>query len=541
MLLRAQSNNKLKIPPSFMFYQENYEMATLSRIGKEKVLNHHHEVPYKVLEKQYTFGDEKNENKIIHWDNLEALKSLLPEYEGKIKCIYIDPPYNTGNEGRVYNDNVSHPKIKKWLHQVVGKEWEDLSRHDKWLCMMYPRLKLLHKLLKEDGVIFISIDDNEQANLKLMMDEIFGSGNFIWDFIWKARSWKWWTTWFIAEIHEHVLFFSKDIKKVQIKWDIRIWKERKEQLRQRWQWDKREDRPSMFFPIYTPEWIEVLPIKDDWTEWRWRVWRVKMDELRNQWLIEFKQNNWRWQAYRIYEEWNITETAVDSIISWVWTASNWTILLKEIFWDKVFDTAKPVDLLEYLIWLVSNNKTDIILDSFSWSWTTAHAVLNLNKQDGWNRKFILIEMEDYAETITAERVKRVINGYGEDTKRTEWTGWGFEYYELGQPLFLDEENLNEAVGEDKLREYIWYTETKTPFTEPKKKNKYFLGTNHDADFYFFYEKNKATTLNYEFLSSLETKKNKQFVIYADLCLLSEEFMRKHNIIFKKIPRDITKF
>ena len=161
-------------------------MPTLHWIGKDKVMNHQLTVPFRVLEHGYGFTDgnlgsseTQSGNKIIHGDNLEALKALLPEYEGKIKCIYIDPPYNTGNEGWVYNDNVNDPKIKKWLHEVVGKEGEDLSRHDKWLCMMYPRLKLLHKLLAEDGAIFISIDDNEQASLRLILDEIFGANNFI--------------------------------------------------------------------------------------------------------------------------------------------------------------------------------------------------------------------------------------------------------------------------------------------------------------------------------------------------------------------------
>lgn len=161
-------------------------MPTLNWIGKEKVINHHQDVPFKILKPQYGFdnGTEKKEptnvgNKIIHGDNLEALKSLLPEYEGRIKCIYIDPPYNTGNESWVYNDNVNHPKIKKWLGEVVGKDGEDLTRHDKWLCMMYPRLKLLHKLLAKDGAIFISIDDNELAHLKLICDEIFGPNNYL--------------------------------------------------------------------------------------------------------------------------------------------------------------------------------------------------------------------------------------------------------------------------------------------------------------------------------------------------------------------------
>jgi adenine-specific DNA-methyltransferase len=189
-------------------------MPTLHWIGKEKVINHHLDVPYKVLEHTYHFNNEiqtlhsptessvqetiddssnkitpghPSPNKIIHGDNLEALKSLLPEYEGKIKCIYIDPPYNTGNEGWVYNDNVTDPKIKKWLGQVVGKESEDLSRHDKWLCMMYPRLKLLHKLLADDGAIFISIDDIEVNNLRLVLNEIFGNNAFISQLVWKSR------------------------------------------------------------------------------------------------------------------------------------------------------------------------------------------------------------------------------------------------------------------------------------------------------------------------------------------------------------------
>ena len=160
-------------------------MPTLEWIGKDKVINYHQKVPYKVLEEQYTYNAEKSDNMIIRGDNLEALKALLPKYEGRIKCIYIDPPYNTGNEGWVYNDNVNDPKIKKWLGEVVGKEGEDLSRHDKWLCMMYPRLKLLQKLLSDEGAIFISIDDTEVSNLRLVCDEIFGISNFYGDVIWQ--------------------------------------------------------------------------------------------------------------------------------------------------------------------------------------------------------------------------------------------------------------------------------------------------------------------------------------------------------------------
>ena len=162
-------------------------MPSLNWIGKDKVLNHHNEVPYRVLNKKYSYGDDDAGNMIIHGDNLEALKSLLPKYEGKIKCIYIDPPYNTGNEGWIYNDNVKDPQIAKWLGEVVGKEGDDLSRHDKWLCMMYPRLRLLQKLLSPDGVIFVSIDDIEVSYLRLVMDEIFGKSKFIAQLIWKSR------------------------------------------------------------------------------------------------------------------------------------------------------------------------------------------------------------------------------------------------------------------------------------------------------------------------------------------------------------------
>jgi adenine-specific DNA-methyltransferase len=166
-------------------------MPTLNWIGKDKIVNHHQDVPYRVLEHQYGFtekGKQKNEtesgNIIIEGDNLEALKTLLPTYEGNINCISIDPPYNTGTENWIYNDNVNHPKIKQWLNQIVGKEGDDLSRHDKWLCMMYPRLKLMHKLLKDDGLIFINIDDNELHNLVAIMNEIFGVKNKISILVW---------------------------------------------------------------------------------------------------------------------------------------------------------------------------------------------------------------------------------------------------------------------------------------------------------------------------------------------------------------------
>jgi adenine-specific DNA-methyltransferase len=218
--------------------------------------------------------------------------------------------------------------------------------------------------------------------------------------------------------------------------------------------------------------------------------------------------------------------------------------LKKIFPEvkvtSLFPTPKPFQLVDYILQLATNNN-DIILDSYAGSGTTAQAVLNINKQDGGSRKFILVEMEDYAETITSERVKRVIQGYGEGSMKSEGTGGRFDFYELGKPMFLEDGNLNELVGVEKIRQYVYYTETKTPLTETKHKdNKHFLVKNNDTAYYFNYEQDEVTTLDHTFLATMKTKAE-QYVIYADNCLLTKDFMTKHHIIFKKIPRDITRF
>lgn len=191
-------------------------MPTLGWIGKDKVINHHLDVPYRVLERRYSYDengihdeDINSDNMIIHGDNLSALKSLLPRFEGEIKCIYIDPPYNTGNEGWVYNDNLNDPRIVNWLGKVVGNEGEDLSRHDKWLCMMYPRVKILHRLLHDEGVIFISIDDNELYNLKAVCDEIFGQNCFVANTSWQRTYSMRNDSKGIASEVEHILIYSK--------------------------------------------------------------------------------------------------------------------------------------------------------------------------------------------------------------------------------------------------------------------------------------------------------------------------------------------
>jgi adenine-specific DNA-methyltransferase len=593
-------------------------MPTLNWIGKEKVVSHHQDVPYRVLEHKYGFTADKGEqteptnsgNIIIHGDNLEALKSLLPEYEGKIKCIYIDPPYNTGNEGWTYNDNVNHPKIKKWLDETLkAKEQDkvaaigvdDLTRHDKWLCMMYPRLQLLQKLLSKDGVIFISINfPHEHVHLKCICNEIFGEHNYLGDLTWESTTQpiNSGSARFNLQIKtEPILFYCKD-KKYQNGFLLqeietglnyphqgKLGKCRFEIIEKSDAGDYQRD--TMKFPI-----LGQLPREGK----RWQIGIDTAKYLESRDRLEIVDGMVKKAIYpedeldkrKFYPFWSHLSA------SEVGSALLGKEILNEVMGRAVgFDTVKPPKLIEEL--LSHFPKDSIILDSFAGSGTTAHAVLNLNKSDNGNRKFILVEMEDYAYTITAERTKRVITGYDysgnkksalksysvnlttlknadkiiddynsfkADQKYSEvkiesnngkitiqgseklngkiaGTNGEFDFYILGLPLLDENYNLNEQVGLDKIKEYIWFSETRTSFNEPNKEP-YFLGIKDDSAYYFIYEKERLTTLDYDSLELIKTK-GEQYVIYADNCLLPQGFMAKKNIIFKKIPRDITRF
>lgn len=582
-------------------------MPTLNWIGKDKVLNHHLEVPFHVLERQYSFDeagkheeDNGSENMIIHGDNLLALKSLLPKYEGKIKCIYIDPPYNTGNENWVYNDNVNDPHIQRWLHQVVGKEGEDLSRHDKWLCMMYPRLKLLQRLLADDGVIFISIDDNEQANLKLICDEIFGVNCFVADTSWqRTYSTRNDSKGIVSEV-EHVLIYSKQTNwnpnklprtaEMNSKYknpdnDIAVWRTDNAYA------PGAVSHQGMVYAIQHPfngkmlypsngscwryQQETMLAIMNGWCEYELK----EIDDINERALIcgvaegdvrknvkaivlkkslsESKEHAEKVLKKGPWPKFFFTKNGKGGIARktylknvggklptnlWKHDDVGHTDEAKKemlnIFGGKTtFDTPKPTRLLQFIL-TIATNKDSIILDSFAGSGTTAHAVLNMNRADGGNRKFICIEMMDYADTITAERVKRVINGYGEGKKTVDGTGGSFSYYELGEPLLVDDK-LNNVVSTEKIREYIYYMETKQALPEASADEPMLLGVYHGAAYYFNYEKDASTTLNAAFLKSIKTQAE-AYVIYADTCVLSENKLQQFHITFKKIPRDIAR-
>ena len=534
-------------------------MPMLKWAGKDKVVNHHNEVPFRVLERKWGHGEVSSpENMIIHGDNLAALKSLLPRYEGKVKCIYIDPPYNTGNEGWVYNDNVNDPQIKKWLGEVVGKEGEDFSRHDKWLCMMYPRLRLLQKLLSNDGAIFISIDDNEFSRLRFMCDEVFGQDNFIASLIWRKADSPSSNTVPLISDHEYILVYAKDGSKLKLRpmdapeivdaygiVDEHGRRCRDRLLKKNGRSSLRKDRPTMFFPIIAPDGSEVFPIHDNGEEARWSMGKDGVERLLKEgrivWKRRTKLGKEVWEPYtREYAPDNPTRP-YPTIWADLHTMRQAKAQLREIFETAdLFDTPKPVNLIERILRLIGD-KDAIVLDSFAGSGTTAHAVLNMNKEDGGNRRFILVEMMDYAETVTAERVKRVIDGYGEGDKAVPGTGGGFGYYELGEPLMIGEV-LNESLPVENIRDYVWHTETRGRgdiSLSESKDDPYFLGIADNVAYYFCYERSKKTTLNRQLLKKLKTKAER-YVIYADVCLMDAAELKKMNIVFKKIPRDITR-
>ncbi len=572
-------------------------MPTLSWIGKEAVEKHHLEIPYRLLEydDSLSAGDKESGNLIIQGDNLHALKALLPYYAGKIKCIYIDPPYNTGNEGWKYNDNVNAPEIKKWLNDVVGKEGEDLSRHDKWLCMMYPRLQILKRLLHKKGSIFISIDENEQAHLKLLMDEIFGAKNFIEQLVWNKRVPK--NDKYIGNIHEYILLYARDIasinkfiqnkegipeindllselkrKKVPIpEAEIEIKKLYKKNnydrgitlynsLDENYRlWGKINvswPNGQTFGPRYDvihPKTGKPCKVPD--RGWRWT--KETFDKLLNyENVVELHDGSFKCGSIWFAKDENTQPSSIKyldevsffllrSIIS---TKSQGAISLKN-FSDESFDYPKPVDLIK-LLFTSTDFKNGIFLDSFAGSGTTGHAVLELNKEDGGNRKFILVELEeDIAKNVTAERIKRVINGYevqkpNGSKEKVEGLGGGFRYCKLSEPLFDKFGNIRQGVKFRDLAFHIFFSETGAPLKENTKFTSPFIGKYKGTAYYLLFNGilgdksvNGGNVLTSKILSELKPHIG-QKIIFGESCRLSSARLKKENIIFKQIPYEI---
>jgi adenine-specific DNA-methyltransferase len=525
-------------------------------------VKYHQLIPKK--DKSLTDKVSLNDNLIIHGDNLKALKALLPTYAGKVKCIYIDPPYNTGNERWVYNDNVNSPMMQEWLGKVVDRE--DLTRHDKWLCMMMPRLKLLRELLREDGLIFVSIDDNEVHHLRMLMDEVFQEENFR-NLIVVRRGVKSVQGQFesidkLAEGIEYVLVYtkSKDFRLNQF--FIELFETRQGTWNNHW---RGTDRPTMRYELFG-----VTPSSG---QWRWsRERSLKAIENYKNLLKELKKNGLSITQKEI-DEYYLNKLSDGEDIdllrlsntgkpehyvppsdyklgSTMWTdlLANRTKEIIDIFGIKVFENPKSTMLIKRLLGLAGANKDSIVLDSFAGSGTTAHAVLDLNKEDGGNRKFILVECEDYADKITAERVKRVIKGVknAKDEKLREGLGGTFSYFELGDPIemesILEGDKLPSYLD---LARYVFYTATGEEF-DPRKvdENNNFIGESKEYEVYLFYKPDidylKSTALTLDRAKELGPYKGKRRLVFAPSKYLDTDYLLEYRIDYCQLPFEIYK-
>ena len=460
-------------------------MPALEWMGKDKVIGYHRQVPYRVLDQVPDKGVLASDgtdhgNKVIHGDNLEALKSLLPEYEGRVDCIYIDPPYNTGNEGWVYNDNVNDPRIRRWLGEVVGKEGEDFSRHDKWLCMMYPRLQMLRLLLSNTGVIFISIDDNEEAVLKTVCDEIFGRNCFVSNIAWqRTYSTRNDSKGIVNEV-EHILVYSRypdwNPNKLERTAEMNAKYGNPDGDASAWRTDNAfapgaATHQGMVYAIQHPFTGELLypangscwryqqdvmlDIMNGWCPYELRnlhdeekrahvcgvatddvrpdvpaiILKESMEESRKAAAIVLERGPWPRFFFTKNGQGGIArKTYLDNVggrlVTNLWPyaevghTDEASKEIKAMFEGRAaFDTPKPTRLIRRII-DIATSKGSIVLDSFAGSGTTAQAVLEANKADDGHRRFILVEMCDYADHITAERARKIIQGFETSAKFT---------------------------------------------------------------------------------------------------------------------------
>lgn len=534
-------------------------MPTLNFKGKSFVYNHHLAVKYHQLvpkpELSLTDNVSLHDNLIIHGDNLKALKALLPTYAGKVKCIYIDPPYNTGNEGWVYNDNVNSPMIKEWLGKVVDKE--DLTRHDKWLCMMMPRLKLLKDLLEEDGVIFVSIDDNEVHHLKTLMEEIFGENNFIADIIWEKRYGRSNDAKLMASQIDHILLFRKSedtqiLREPRDKNSDKIYSNPDNDPRGDWasvsfvSQRTREERPNLSYKIVNPYTKEVIEHPSN-------SWKYSEDKYQK----FLKDNRFYWgkdgnQKYpRIKRFLSELREGMVPVNLWklqdVGSGETGTREVEALLGKDVFDHPKPSTLIRRMIKMSTNaNDNDIILDSFAGSGTTAHAVLEANREDGGNRKFILVEMEDYANTITAERIRRIIKKMPKKGELEIETGLKgtFSYFELGEPIEMESILKGKNLPNyNDLARYVFYTATGEQFN-PKKVNekKNFIGDTKDYEVYLFYKPDieylRNTALTLKLAESLGKQNGKKRLVFAPAKYVDTHTLLELRIEYCQLPFEI---
>ena len=567
-------------------------MPVLNWIGKEAVVRHDTEVPYHLLRDvpELACGEAEDGNLIVEGDNLLALKALLPRYRRQVKCVYIDPPYNTGQDERtddgkrtgwIYSDNVNNAQMREWLGQVVGAEAEDLCRHDKWLCMMYPRLKLLKQFLRADGVLFASIDENEFASLRLLLDEIFGIGNRVGTIIWKNVTDNNPTQ--IATEHEYVLCYARDKTRLPKEWKsttlavkakllevgeafVRDYTNQEERQTAYTQW-YRQNRPQLWpfedykfiddGGIYTGMRAVHNPGKEGYRYdvihpvtkkpcqqplMGYRFPEETMCRLIDEGRILFGEDETKLVELKVYaKDYRAKLSSFFELDGRIGTNE-----IKAIFPEskRPFDFPKPVELIEELLSFTTNGD-DIVLDSFAGSGTTGQAVLSLNRADGEHRRFVLTEMKpSIARQITAERIRRVAQGYQRQKgQRVDGMGSGFRYATLDKLLFDALGHINPDVRFAELARFVWFMETGFPMPS-KRPASPLLGVHDGRAVYLLYNgilKDRSAdggnVLTSPLLSDLPAHKGRK-IIYGARCLIKMERLRALNITFKQLPYEL---
>jgi adenine-specific DNA-methyltransferase len=569
-------------------------MPTLDWIGKRAVLNHDREVPYRLLkcDEKLSVGDPGSGNLLVEGDNLVALKALLPFYAGEVKCIYIDPPYNTGvderdeegkRSGWIYSDNVNSPEIREWLGKVVGEEAEDLSRHDKWLCMMYPRLSLLKKFLQEDGVVFASIDEVEVATLRLLLDEIFGPTNRVGTIIWKNVTDNNPTN--IAVEHEYLLCYAKNKDRLPREWKssnlavkdkllqigsefiakyadphgrqaeyTKWFRENKDFL---WPFDRYKFIDDG--GIYTGSQSVHNPGKEGYRYdvvhpktgrpcsqplMGYRFPQETMEELLSEGSVLFGEDESKIIELKLYvKDYRSKLASLFELDGRIGTNE-----IKQIFPDnkRPFDFPKPTELIEEIISFTTSN-TDLILDSFAGSGTTGHAVLKLNRADQQQRRFILVEMKSaIAREIMAVRVRRVSQGYTDRKgQRVEGLGGGFRYCALGESLFDGRGRVHSTIKFGDLARHVFFTETGEPLPRGANgKKSPFIGVCNGTAYYLLFNgvlgdqrREGGNVLTGQVLAQLPSYDGPR-VVFGEGCRLGSARLKRERITFRQVPYEL---
>ncbi len=521
-------------------------MPTLNWRGKDAVLNHHLDVPYHLLkcDPELSAGCPGGGNLIVEGDNLLALKALLPYYKGQVKCIYIDPPYNTGDESWVYNDNVNSPEMRDWLGKVVGKEAEDLNRHDKWLCMMWPRLLLLKQFLHPtEGSIWVSIDDNEAASLRMLMDEVFGRGRFVACNAWQKRYSRE-NREAIGDVHEFIVTYAMDVEifkarrnKVGFTEDqAKIYRNPNNDPKGRWRsvpMTAQGFRPNQMYEPTAPGGAVHKPPKGRC----WSMIEPEFRKLEEEGRIYWGQdNNSQPNVIRYLSE-------VEGVVPWTWwpheevghTDEAKKEMLAIFPAEASFPTPKPVRLLERIL-SIATKPGDLVLDSFAGSGTTAHGVMKLNADDGGERRFILVEMDPaIARYVTAERVRRVARGYTDNKGETvPGLGSDFRYCTLGAPLFRGNGSLNEELTRDTLARHLYFTEFGEPTTGAPPAEGTLVGTFGDTALHLLWDGEGPGFFDAHALRKLPAWEG-EFLVYGEGCAIPKSVLQERRVTFRQIP------